>query len=121
MVRFFTGFGYAFRGIYITFRSERNFKIHIIAMLLSIALGLFIGLSLSEWGFVIFAIGFVMVSELFNTAVERLSDKIASGEQNQLIRMVKDISAGGVLLSALTALAIGIIFLFIPLWVKIFG
>lgn len=113
-------FGYAFRGIWITFKSERNFKIHTVALCLVIALGVYLNLSALAWGLVIFALGFVLVSELFNTAIERLGDKVADGKMNQMIGNAKDISSAAVLISALTALAIGIIFLFIPLAQKLF-
>lgn len=112
-------FGYAFRGIWITLKSERNFKIHVFALCLVIALGVYLNLSALAWGLVIFAIGFVLVSELFNTAIERLGDKVADGKMNQMIGNAKDISSAAVLISALTALATGIIFLFIPLAQKI--
>jgi diacylglycerol kinase (ATP) len=91
MVRFFKSFFYAFRGIVITLKSERNFRIHIVAMVLAVALGFYLGLSPVEWGFIIFAIGFVLVSELFNTALERLSDKVAGGQNDSMISKVKDI------------------------------
>ena len=84
-----------------------------------IALGIYLGLSALEWGLVIFAIGFVLVSELFNTAIERLGDKASEGKIDQMIRNAKDISSAAVLLSALAALVIGIIFLFIPLAQKL--
>jgi diacylglycerol kinase len=121
MGKFLKSFAYAFRGIFTTIKSERNFKIQMVALVLVIALGFYLGLSAVEWGFVIVAIGFVLVSELFNTALERLSDKVAGGQRDRAIGTVKDISAGAVLVSALTALVIGIIFLFIPLGEKLFS
>jgi diacylglycerol kinase len=65
-------------------------------------------------GLIILIIGFVLVAELFNTAIERLGDEAANGVQKQLIKRAKDIAAAGVLLSALTALILGILFLVIP-------
>ena len=110
----------AFRGIWIAFRAERNLKIHTVALCLVIALGIYLGLSALEWGLVIFALGLVFITELINTAIERIGDKAANGQKSHTIGIAKDISAGAVLISALTALAIGIIFLFIPLFQKIF-
>lgn len=120
MERFTKCFGYAFTGIRIAFKSERNFRIHIIAMCLAVALGLYLGLSLPEWGFVIFSIGFVLAAELFNTALEKLGDEVAPDKQNQMVRNAKDISAAAVLLSALTAFVIGVLFLLIPFIRRIF-
>ena len=111
----------AFRGLAFAFRTQRNFRIHIIAMVVAIALGLFVGLSIMEWGLIIFAIGFVLSAELFNTAVERLGDHIAEGNWNQTVKHLKDIAAAAVLISAIMALAVGIIVIFIPLADKLIG
>ena len=115
MRAFLNSFAYALRGIYIAVKTERNFKVHIIAMCLAIALAAYLKLSVPEWGLIIFSIGFVLCAELFNTAVERLGDKMASGERNAAIRNIKDLSAAAVIISALTALTIGIIVLIVPL------
>ena len=90
-------------------------------MVVAIALGLFVGLSIMEWGLIIFAIGFVLSAELFNTAVERLGDHIAEGNWNQTVKHLKDIAAAAVLISAIMALAVGIIVIFIPLADKLIG
>jgi diacylglycerol kinase len=114
MRRFCKSLVYALNGIRSAFKSERNFRIHIVAMIISIAMGLYLQISIQSWAFVIFAIGFVLVAELFNTAVERLGDETANGKQRQRVKQAKDISAGAVLISVLTALAIGLLFLIIP-------
>jgi diacylglycerol kinase len=114
MGRLIKSFGYALEGIISAFKAERNFKIHVAAAFLSAALGLYLGLSVVEWCLLVFAIGFVLVSELFNTALERLSDEASGGHQSRVIKAAKDISAAAVLLSAVTALVIGILLLFIP-------
>jgi diacylglycerol kinase len=79
-----------------------------------IAMGLYLKLSTISWGLVILSIGFVMTAELFNTAVERLGDDAANGSQKQMVKNAKNISAAAVLISALTALLIGILLLLIP-------
>ena len=111
---------YALRGIWSAFKSERNLKVHSVALCLVIALGVYLGLEPLEWGLVTFALGLVFVTELINTAVERIGDKAANVKPSHTIGKAKDISAGAVLVAALTALAIGIIFLIIPLFQKIF-
>lgn len=111
---------YALRGIWSAFKSERNLKVHSVALCIVIALGIYVSLGPLEWGLVIFALGFVFVTELINTAVERIGDKAANGKPSHTIGKAKDISAAAVLIAALTALAIGIIFLIIPLVQKIF-
>jgi len=115
MKGFLKSLSYALDGLRSALKTERNLRIHIIAMCLAVALGFYLGLSLTEWGFVIFAIGFVLVAELFNTAMERLGDEAANGKRKQVIKKAKDIAAAAVLLSAVTALIIGILFLIVPL------
>ncbi len=114
MRRFLRSFACAFTGIYVTFKSERNFRIHIVATILVIIMGLYLELALPAWGLVTFAAGLVLVAELFNTAIERLGDEIANGKQKRLVKNAKDISAAAVLISAIIALVIGVLFLFIP-------
>jgi diacylglycerol kinase len=108
-------FACAFRGIYITLQSERSYRIHFIALVVAVALGLYLHLSVLEWALITFSIGFVLVAELFNTVVERLGDEVAGGKHHEMVRNIKDISAAAVLLSAITALIIGVLILFIPL------
>ena len=114
MKRFFKSLAYALSGIRAAFKSEQIFRIHTIAMVIAVAMGLYLELSLAAWGFVLFSIGFVLVAELFNTAIERLGDEAADGKQKLMIKHAKDASAAAVLISALTALVIGILFLLIP-------
>ena len=120
MKRFFKSLAYALSGIRAAFKSEQSFRIHTIALVIAVAMGAYLELSRAAWGFVIFAVGFVLTAELFNTAIERLGDEAANGQQKQVIKKAKDIAAGAVLISALTALVIGILFLLVPLMQRIF-
>ena len=114
MRKFLKSLACALRGICLALRTERNFRIQIVALCLTVILGIYLGLSAVEWALVIIAIGFVLTAELFNTALEKLGNEVAGGKQRELIRRAKDISAGAVLLAAVTAFAIGVIVLFIP-------
>lgn len=114
MKGFIKSLRYALHGLSSALKTERNLKIHIIAMFLAMILGFYLKLSIIEWGIIILVIGFVLVAELFNTAMERLGDDAANGNQKKLIKQAKDTAAAGVLLSAITALVIGIMLLIIP-------
>jgi len=114
MTGFIKSVRYALDGLFSALKTERNLRIHIVALLIAVALGLYLKLSIMEWGIIILVIGFVFVAELFNTAIERLGDEAANGKQKELIKKSKDIAAAGVLLSAITALIIGVLFLVIP-------
>jgi len=120
MRRFKKSVGHALNGLRVTFKSERNFKIQVIVMAGAIMSGFFLKLSAIAWGLVILSSGFVLAAELFNTALERLSDELANGDHKPLIKYAKDISAAAVFISALTAIFIGILFLIIPFLRMIF-
>ena len=105
-------FGYAFAGIARFFRTEHNAWIHLAATLGVIVLGIVYRVTAVETAFLVFAIGFVWVAELFNTCIEKIMDFI-SKERHPKIQIIKDMSAGAVLLAAITALIIGIA-IFIP-------
>ena len=57
-------FKYAIEGIISSFKTERNMKIHVLAMIVVIALGLFFKLNKVEWCFIIIAIASVISAEL---------------------------------------------------------
>lgn len=102
-------FTYAWEGITWAIRWEKNMKIHLLAGLIAIILGRVLEISPLEWGFLFFAIFFVLVAELFNTALEKVVDLVTGGEYHSLAKTAKDVAAGGVLLAAINALIIGMI------------
>ena len=114
MKGFIKSLRYALHGFSSALKTERNLRIHITTMLLAMVLGFYLKLSIIEWGIIILVIGFVLVAELFNTAMERLGDDAAKGSYKKSVKHAKDIAAAGVLLSAITAIIIGIMFLAIP-------
>jgi len=116
MQKFIKGFGYAFAGIGYALKTQLNFKVHCLATALVILLGWYFKLPAQDWFWIALACGFVMASELFNTAIEVLVDFV-SPELHPKAKVIKDVSAAAVLIAAMTALAIGLI-IFIP---KIIG
>ena len=101
-------FKYAIEGIISSFKTERNMKIHVFAMIIVIALGFFFKLDKVEWCFIIIAIASVISAELFNTAIETVVD-IVSPERNPKAKLAKDIAAGAVVVVAICAAIIGFI------------
>lgn len=106
MKSFFKGFTYAFSGIRDTFKTELNFRFHVFAMMIALALGFICALSREEWLWIGLAIALVMASELMNTAIEALAD-LVSVEYHPLVKKTKDASAGAVLVLSIFAILIG--------------
>ena len=105
-------FKYAFNGIYLAFQKERNLKIHFIIMLLVIVAGIIFKISAFEWIICIILFGLVISLELINTAIETTVD-IAMPEINEKAKIAKDVAAGAVLVSTISAVIIGLI-IFVP-------
>lgn len=102
----------AFRGIYIFSKTTKHLFIHITIALIAIFLGFYFRISNFEWIALIFSIGFVIVSEAFNTAIE-IDIDLTSPEYHPYARDTKDVAAGAVLLSVLVAILVGLI-IFLP-------
>ena len=98
----------AFNGFCQAVADERNMKIHIVVAIMVIILGMLFKLDTPRWMAVIFAIGLVFVCELFNTAIELLTDMV-SPEYSKQAKRVKDTSAAAVLVSAVISVIIGTI------------
>lgn len=102
----------AFRGIYLVIATTKHFLVHILTTILVLTLGYFYKISEFEWIALVFSIGFVVVSEAFNTAIE-IDIDLTSPEYHPFARDTKDVAAGAVLLSVFTAIIVGLI-IFIP-------
>jgi diacylglycerol kinase (ATP) len=81
-------------------------------------MGFLLNLSRAEWLWIILAIGLVLAAEIFNTAIEKLTDLVQE-EKHPKAGQVKDLAAGAVLVLAITALLIGII-IFVPRLMDLF-
>lgn len=107
-------FGFALRGVASMLREEPNARIHLAATIAVIGLAAALGIPLASWCWLIVAIALVWCAEAANTALERLADATAPDPQ-PLVGQAKDIAAGGVLIAALAAVAIGLLVLGPPL------
>lgn len=110
--RLFKSFGYALKGLFKTFREEQNLRIQSIASLLVVILGIYFNISRSEWLALILVIALVLVAEITNSAVERVTD-VLKPRINSYVKEIKDIMAAAVLLSSIAAVIIGLV-IFLP-------
>lgn len=113
-----SSFRHALRGLGLAFRTERNFRLQIILGCLATVLGFALGLSLLEWLCLAFVVGLVLVLELLNSSFERMVD-IAKPRLDDAVRDLKDLLAGAVLITALTAVLVGTV-IFLPKLVALF-
>jgi diacylglycerol kinase (ATP) len=99
-------FGHALRGVWVALRSELHLQFHAVATVLVLGLGAYFQLSPTEWALVALSVASVWAAELFNTAIETLTN-LVSPDYHPLAGRAKDVAAGAVLLAALGALAVG--------------
>lgn len=104
--------GYAIEGIVLYLKTQHNAIIQLIGTIVVVVLGFLFNVNKTEWTFLVVAIAMVIVSEMFNTAIEFLTD-IVKPEIHPQAKKVKDVAAGAVLVASMGASAIGLI-IFLP-------
>lgn len=106
--RLLKSFKYAIRGLVKTFREELNLKIQTIIAILVIILGIYFNITQFEWLVLVLVIGLVILMEVVNSAVERITD-VLKPRINSYVKEIKDIMAAAVMLASIMAVIVGII------------
>jgi len=102
----FDSFRDAMIGIITALREEKNMRIHFAALVFVLTLSWYLSLSPLEWAVVLLAAMGVIGLEMLNSAIERAVD-LAEPQFHPLAALAKRLAAGGVLVAALVAVAIG--------------
>ena len=106
-------FAYAINGLKTLLKEEPNAKLHAAGTVIAIVAGIVKHISPTQWLAILFAIGLVWITEALNTCIEKLCDFSCNKESHPTIKIIKDISAGAVLVAAMVSVAVAaIIFLF---------
>lgn len=87
---------------------DKSIRIQIIFGIVTCIVAFIFQATLIEYALILSAVFLVIVSEVFNTCIERVCD-LYSKELDERIRYIKDMSASAVLLSALYAICIAFI------------
>ena len=117
---FWRSVSHAWSGLIFTFRTQRNARWHVIAALAVIALATWLRIDAAKWAILVLTLGAVCAGETINTTVEALVDLI-SPDWHERAKVAKDVSAGAVLLLAITAVVVGLLVLGPPLWARLTG
>lgn len=108
----FKSFSYAFKGLKYVLSSERNARLHVMFAVLALVASILLRIDLEEWLFVVVSITLVFFAEIVNTALEKTLDLI-SQENNQLVKLIKDMMAAAVLVTAMGAVIVALV-VFLP-------
>lgn len=110
-------FRYAFRGVAWMVRNEPNMRFHLVAAAGVLIAAAAFRLPVEQWAALIFAIVLVLLGETLNTAIEAVLD-LVQPDHHELVGVVKDLSAGAVLVASAGATAIAAI-VFVPRFVNL--
>jgi diacylglycerol kinase (ATP) len=106
--RFLKPFEIAVAGVVYAFKTQRHMRFHLYAIVISLLVGLLIGLRVREIMVLLFMISFVVVAEMFNSAIEAVVD-MAQPNYHPLAKFAKDMAAGAVLITTITALIVALL------------
>ena len=93
-------------------KQEPNAKLHLIASVIIIIAGILRHINTMGWLAIIIAIALVWLAEAFNTAVEMLCNLWCKGVYHPQVKIIKDISAGAVLIAAMASIGIAVFVFF---------
>ena len=108
---FYVRLGYALAGLKHALRRESSFRIHMLSALALLGALLLLRPSPIWWAVAVLTVGSVLAAELFNTALEELTDHLHP-EQHARIKIVKDVAAAAVLVASLGALCVAAAFIY---------
>jgi undecaprenol kinase len=98
-------FKYAFSGLFHTLVNEPNFRIQLLIVAALVFLGFRYGISSIEWAILTISMGILLSAEMINTVVENFIDALIT-EEHEAAKLIKDISAGFVLIAAIINLVV---------------
>jgi diacylglycerol kinase len=117
MKKFLKSFKYTLRGLQHALLHEQNFRIELFCVFVTIGCAFIFNISKIEWFVVVINIAAVLTAELFNTAIENLCNMIHK-TTHPIIKIVKDVSAAAVVITALCAFVCGCI-IFAPYFLNL--
>lgn len=112
-------FMYAFEGVQHAMASDQNLRIHFVIAILVICASLFFRMTPYEMGILGVVILLVIITEMINTAIEKMVDLITK-EHRMEAKIAKDVSSGMVFIAAFGSVIIGVI-IFTPHILQLFG
>ena len=109
----FESMGFALRGIFITLKSQLNFRIEVISAIMGFILAMYLRFTYVELAIFVFTVALMLFAEMMNTVNEFIIDAYFGNKYSMLAKMGKDICAGAVFLTSFLSVIIGVL-LFAP-------
>jgi len=112
IARLIKSFKYAIRGLAKVFREEQNLRVQTFAGSFALVLASYFQVTAVEWCLLIIVSALVLLMEIVNSAVERVTD-VLKPRIHTYVKEVKDIMAAAVMLASVLAIVVGLI-IFLP-------
>ena len=97
------------KGMRLVLKSEVNIRVHFCIAFVVLILAFVLDFSIERICILLLTIGFVIVAEMVNSAVEFSLDAVFHNRYSKLVGMAKDISAGAVMFASGIAVIVGVI------------
>ncbi len=110
-----SSFRYAAQGIFYSFLSQRNCRIHVLIACFVFGLATWLQLTYNQIAVLVLTVTAVLVLELLNTSIEAVVDLAIGRRFHPLARIAKDCSAASVLVASISSLIIALLLLLPPL------
>lgn len=111
-------FTYAFEGVIHALKSDQNLRIHFVIAAIVIGVSLYFRVTPFEMGILGVMILLVIITEMINTAIEKMVDLITK-EHHAEAKIAKDVSSGMVFVAAFGSVIIGLL-IFLPYVLRMF-
>ena len=98
----------AIKGIVWMLKSEKNFQLEILALLINLFLIVYLQVNSTDTAIIIIVCFSVLSLEILNTCVEKICDMIQP-EYDERIKIIKDIAAGSVVIMAMASVVVGVL------------
>lgn len=105
MLKLIRSMKFAFYGIWKAAKQEINFRIHIVAICFLVLFASSYTLTNMEIAILVLTVSAVLTAEIFNTAIENTIN-LVTDRHHEIAKVVKDLSAGAVLITAIVSLVI---------------
>ena len=99
-------FNAAIEGFLFVIRTQRNMRIHFMLAVLVLLLGICLNFTRVELIMLLLTSAIVLITEMINTAMEIVMDYVEVSH-SQWVKVVKDITAGAVLMASISAVIVG--------------
>ena len=89
-------------------KSERNFQLEVFALIINLFLIVYFKLNSTDVALILLVCFLVLIAETINTAIEKICDFVEPNF-NKKIGIIKDISAGAVILATILSIIVGVL------------